>query len=60
MMKSKQDNDETNLQVWSVLKPNFNYWDLLDQVGFVFKTRKDNDVTNCTCAVYVKNNNELS
>ena len=41
-------------------KLKLNYRDLFEQVQFVMKTRQDNDVTNCTGAVYTENEIELS
>ena len=37
-----------------------NCHDQLDQVQFVMKAKENNNVTNCTIAVYAKNSVELS
>ena len=43
-----------------MLKSKPNYWDLFDQVQSGMKTRQDNDMTHCTSAIYIENDNELS
>ena len=37
-----------------------NYYDRSDWVEFVMKIKEDNDVTNCTCVVYIENDTKLS
>ena len=50
----------TNLQVWFMLKPKLNFWDLSDRVCFVIKTREDNDVTDCIGVFYTQSDTKLS
>ena len=40
-------------------KQKLNCWDLFDQVQSMIETRQDNDMTNCTSAVYSDNKIEL-
>ena len=47
------------LQVRYMLKTKLNYHNWLDRGQSVKKTKKDNNVTNCTCAVYVENDIKL-
>ena len=47
------------MQVLPTLKLKFNYRDLFYWVWSMIKTRKDNNVTNCTGMVYTKNEIEL-
>lgn len=60
MMKTKQNNDITNLWVWSTSKPKLNYQDLFDQVRSMMKTRQDNNMIDHTGAVYIEYDTELS
>ena len=41
-------------------KLKLNYWDLLDRVWYVTKTRQDNDVTDRVDMFYVENDTKLS
>ena len=42
-----------------MLKLKLNCWDQSDQVWFVMKTKQNNDMTDHTDAVYIKNEIEL-
>ena len=44
----------------SILKSKYNYYDLFNRVRSVIKTRKYNDMFDCTGAVYDENETELS
>lgn len=58
--ETRKHNDVTNLQVWSMPKSKLNCLDLFDQMWYVMKTRKDNDVIDRTDVVYIQNKIELS
>lgn len=44
----------------SMLKMKLNCHDQSSQVRYVMKTKKDNDMTDCTEVIYTKNKTELS
>ena len=48
------------VQMQSMVKTKLSYNVRSDQVRSVTKTRHDNNVTNCTSAVYVENNTKVS
>lgn len=48
------------VQMQSMVKTKLSYNVRSDQVRFVTKTKHDNNVTNCTSAVYVENNTKVS
>ena len=58
MMKTRHDNNMTNLYVWAMLKSKLSFWDLFDHVCFVMKTRLDNNVINHIGAFHAKNDTE--
>lgn len=43
-----------------MLKMKLNYRDLSNMVQYVTKTRQDNNMTNNTGAIYIKNETEMS
>ena len=47
------------VEVWTTSEWKLNWRDLFDRVQFVMKTKQDNDVTDCTNAIYVENEIEL-
>lgn len=42
-----------------MLKMKLNYWDLSNMVQYVTKKRQDNNMTNNTGAIYIKNETEM-
>lgn len=50
----------SNVYVWSTQKPKLNYRELSDQVQYVVKTRKDNNLTDYIGTLYIENDTEFS
>lgn len=50
----------SNIYVWSTRKPKLNYRELSDQVQYVVKTRKDNNLTDYIGTLYIENDTEFS
>ena len=48
------------VQMWSMVKTKLSYYVRLDQVWSMTKTKQDNDMIDCTGAVYVENIIEFS
>lgn len=42
------------------IETKLNYWDLLDRVWSVMKSKQDNDVTDLTSVIYVEKKSEQS
>ena len=50
----------SNVYVWSTQKPKLNYRELSDQVQYVVKTRKDNNLTDYIGTLCIENDTEFS